>query len=568
MDHNQPDTRRPRGWALLASRNRLILATAFWLLAASNWPFWRAVWQGVGGLREGNGLFLLTLPLFVLSWLFLLLSLLAWGRLTKPVLALALLVSAAASYFMNSYGIVIDQSMLANLVQTDTAEATELLSWKLAAWLLGFGVLPVLLVSRVPLVPGSWKGELGRKALGMVVATACLGGVAFSQYQPYASLLRNHHELRLMLVPSNVVAAVQSYAKRQLATPTQLTPVGTDAHRLVPVSASRRPRLTILVVGETARAANFSLDGYARDTNPELSKRGVLSFSQASSCGTATAVSVPCMFLDVGQHGYKDGLAKSREGLLDVLQRAGVAVLWRDNNSGCKGVCDRVPHEDVDHLHVAELCRSDECYDEILLHDLQAYLDKQQDDTVVVLHMKGSHGPAYFKRYPPAFERFTPVCDSNQLDRCDRQSIVNAYDNSLTYTDHVLAQTIDLLAHNQQRFDSAMLYMSDHGESLGENGIYLHGLPYAMAPAEQTHIPMLLWLSDGLARSAAIDTDCLQQEREHAFSHDNLFHSVLGLMNVQTNAYQAGKDLFRLCQPAGGGGKLLAAQPVDSAPVN
>ena len=182
MDHNQPDTRRPRGWALLASRNRLILATAFWLLAASNWPFWRAVWQGVGGLREGNGLFLLTLPLFVLSWLFLLLSLLAWGRLTKPVLALALLVSAAASYFMNSYGIVIDQSMLTNLVQTDTAEATELLSWKLAAWLLGFGVLPVLLISRVPLVPGSWKGELGRKALGMVVAAACLGGVAFSQY--------------------------------------------------------------------------------------------------------------------------------------------------------------------------------------------------------------------------------------------------------------------------------------------------------------------------------------------------------------------------------------------------
>nr|WP_272876495.1 phosphoethanolamine--lipid A transferase [Stutzerimonas stutzeri] len=544
----------------------MILATALWLLVASNWPFWHAVWQGVGGLREGNGLFLATLPLFVLAWLFLLLSLLAWGRLTKPVLALALLISAAASYFMNSYGIVIDHSMLTNLVQTDTAEATELLSWKLAAWLLGFGVLPVLLISRVRPALGSWRSELGKKALGMGVAAVCLAAIAFSQYQPYASLLRNHHELRLMLVPSNVVAAVQSYAKRQLATPTQLALVGTDAHRQVPVSATRRPRLTIVVVGETARAANFSLNGYARDTNPELSKRGVLSFTQASSCGTATAVSLPCMFLDVGQRGYKDGLVKSREGLLDVLQRAGVAVLWRDNNSGCKGVCDRVPHEDVDHLHVADLCRSDECYDGILLHGLQAYLDQQRDDTVVVLHMKGSHGPAYFKRYPPAFERFSPVCDSNQLDRCERQSILNAYDNSLAYTDHVLAQTIDLLEHNAQRFDSAMLYMSDHGESLGENGLYLHGLPYAMAPTEQTHIPMLLWLSDSLARSAAVDTDCMQQQRDRALSHDNLFHSVLGLMDVQTSAYHPDQDLFRACEPAGG--KLLALHKTEDNQVN
>lgn len=561
MNHNQADTSRSRGRALFGSRNRLILATSLWLLLFSNWPFWHSVWQGVGGLREGNGLFLLSLPFFVLSWLFLLLSLLAWGRLTKPVLAVALLVSAFASYFMNSYGIVIDHSMLTNLVQTDTAEATELLSWKLLLWVLGFGVLPVLLISQVRLSPASWSRELGRKGLGMLVALACLGGIALSQYQPYASLLRNHHELRLMLVPSNVVAAVHSYTKRQLATPVELQVVGADAHRIAPVSANRRPRLTILVVGETARAANFSLNGYPRDTNPELTERHVLNFDQASSCGTATAVSLPCMFLDVGQHGYSDGLAKSRESLVDVLQHSGVAVLWRDNNSGCKGVCDRVPHEDVDHLKVPGLCRSDECYDGILLDGLQAYLDRQQDDTVIVLHMKGSHGPAYFKRYPQAFERFTPVCDSNQLDRCDRQSIVNAYDNSLSYTDHVLAQTIDLLQHNGERFDTAMLYMSDHGESLGENGIYLHGLPYAMAPSEQTHIPMIVWLSDSLARSAELDTSCLRDERDQAFSHDNLYHSVLGLMNVKTEVYDAKKDLFKPCEP--NGGKLLAARTGD-----
>nr|WP_242491184.1 phosphoethanolamine--lipid A transferase [Pseudomonas aeruginosa] len=544
----------------------MILATALWLLLFSNWPFWREVWQGVGGWQSGNSLFLLSLPLFVLLWLFLLLSLLTWGRLTKPVLALALLVSAAASYFMNSYGIVIDHGMLTNLLQTDTVEATELLSWKLVAWLLGFGVLPVLFISRVRLTQRSWSRELAMKGLGMVVALACLAGIVLTQYQPYASLVRNHRELRLMLVPSNVVAAAHGYAKRQLAAPVELQVVGTDAHRIERVSASRKPKLTVLVVGETARAANFALNGYPRDTNPELTKRGVLSFGHVSSCGTATAVSLPCMFLDVGQHNYEDGLAMSREGLLDVLQRAGVAVLWRDNNSGCKGVCDRVPHEEMDHQQVMGLCRSDECYDEILLHGLQAYLDRQQDDTLVVLHMKGSHGPSYFKRYPLAFERFSPVCDNNQLDRCDRQSIVNAYDNSLSYTDYVLGQTIDLLKRNSQRFDTGMLYVSDHGESLGENGLYLHGLPYAMAPREQTHIPMLLWLSDELLRSKRLDANCLSQERGRALSHDNLFHSMLGLMEVHTNAYRADLDLFRACRPVAE--RSLAARALPQSAEN
>lgn len=549
MDQYQPDTRRRRVWALLATRNRLILATSLWLLLFSNWPFWRSVWQGAGGWQTGNSMFLLSLPMFVLLWLFLLLSLLAWGRLTKPVLIVALLASTAASYFMNSYGIVIDHDMLTNLLQTDNAEATELLSWKMVPWLSGFGVLPALFISRVRLIPLSWSRELGLKTLGIAVAVACLTCIVLTQYQPYASLVRNHRELRLMLVPSNIVAAVHGYAKRRLAVPVGLMVVGADAHRIEQVTASRKPRLTVLVVGETARAANFSLNGYPRDTNPEMSKRGALSFGEVSSCGTATAASLPCMFLDVGRRNYKDGQAKSREGLLDVLQRAGVAVLWRDNNSGCKGVCDRVPQENMAHQQVMGLCRSDECYDEILLHGLQSYLDRQKDDTVVVLHLKGSHGPSYFKRYPLAFERFSPVCDKAQLERCDRQSIVNAYDNSLSYTDYVLGQTIDLLKRNTQRFDTGMLYVSDHGESLGENGLYLHGLPYAMAPREQTHIPMLLWLSDGLAHSAALDVGCLQQQRGQALSHDNLFHSMLGLMKVQTSVYRADLDLFRPCQP-------------------
>ncbi len=544
MSQQSPAT--PARWRFTISSNSLTLAVALWMLLTMNGTFWRVVWDGVGGWSNDNKWFLASLPVFVLCWLFGLLSLLSWGRATKAILGLLLVVSAAASYFMYSYGIVIDSSMLENIAQTDPAEATELLSWRMAGWFLLFAGLPILLITRVRLLQRGWKRELRGKLGGIALALLCIGAIAATSYQSYSSLVRNHREIRLMLVPSNVVAAAHSYLKHQFAAPLKLEVVGADAYRLLP---GGKPKVMVVVVGETARAANFSLNGYARETNPELAARGVINFEQASSCGTATAVSVPCMFQNVGRDGYKDSMANSREGLLDVLQRAGVGVLWRDNNSGCKGACVREPYEDVSHIEVDALCDAGECHDEVLLNGLQAYLDSLNHDAVIVLHMKGSHGPAYYKRYPAAFEKFTPVCKSNQLDRCQQAEIVNAYDNTLLYTDHVLAKTIDLLQHNSQRLDTGMLYLSDHGESLGENGIYLHGLPYAMAPSEQTHIPMLMWMSSGLEKRQGIAASCLEAKGKQPVSQDNLFHSVLGLMDVHTEAYHADLDLFRSCRP-------------------
>lgn len=529
-------------------RPTLTLLASLWLVALGNFPFWRAVWQDVGGLRTDNFLFLLSLPLLVLAWVYLLLSLLTWGRATKAVLGAVLLSSAAASYFTYTYGMLLDHSMIANVVQTHAAEAQDLVSWRLSAWLLVFGLLPALLIARVRVAGGPATRELGIKALGMVAAAACLVAVLFVNYQHYASLLRNHRELRLMLVPHNIVAAAHGYLKRYLAAPIVLEVVGADATRAVAAARAGKPTLTMVVVGETARAANFSLNGYPRPTNPELARQHVLSFSDASACGTSTAVSLPCMFLDVGRDRFEDTLALRREGLLDVLQRAGVTVQWRDNNSGCKGVCDRVPYEDLSNLKVPGLCRDGECYDEILLHGLQSRIDRLDGDAVIVLHMRGSHGPAYFKRYPPAFGYFTPVCNTVQLDHCLRQNIVNAYDNTLRYTDHVLSQTIDLLRSNAARFDTAMLYVSDHGESLGENGLYLHGIPYALAPDEQVHVPMLLWLSEGMRERPGIDTACLEARQREPVSHDYLFHSVLGLSNVRTSVYRPERDLFGPCK--------------------
>ena len=172
-----------------------------------------------------------------------------------------------------------------------------------------------------------------------------------------------------------------------------------------------------------------------------------------------------------------------------------------------------------------------------------------QGNSVVVLHMMGSHGPAYYKRYPAEFERFQPACKESQFSRCERSQIVNGYDNTIVYTDYVLSQVIELLRLNDSRgLPSAMLYVSDHGELLGENNIYLHGLPYAFAPDVQKHVPMLLWVSPRMQADFQIDTACLERRRQEPVSHDNFFHSVLGLLDVETKEYARSLDIFASCR--------------------
>jgi len=532
------------------STNLLVGLVTLWLLLFANAELWRVLWRLVFNTDEVNWLLAASLPIVVFVWVFTVLSLLSWGRLVKPLLCLVLISAAFASYFMSTYGIVIDYTMFTNVVETDVSEVSELLNWKLSLWVAMVGVLPIYVISQVPLRRKPWTKAVASRLIVLSLALVTLAGIVLSQYQSYASLLRNNREIRLILIPTNLFAAGHGYLKRQLATPKTLTAIGTDA--VVPqLGVARKPKLLVLAIGETARSANFSLNGYSRDTNPELEKRNVISFSNVSSCGTATAVSLPCMFLDVGKDEYKDGLAKSREGLLDVLQRAGISVMWTDNNSGCKGVCDRVPNRKTTLRTDAQLCTSDECKDGVLLSEMEDFIKRQEGDAVLVLHYKGSHGPAYYKRYPPQFKKFEPVCETNELDKCKQQEVINAYDNSILYTDYVTAGLIDILAANS-KFDTALMYVSDHGESLGEGGLYLHGLPYAMAPDEQTKVPLVLWMSDSLAKSERLNVGCLKAQASSPLSHDNLFHTVLGMMSVQTSSYRSALDFTAPCKPLAG----------------
>lgn len=513
------------------------------------------LWQHLSTITasDGHGVLLcLAFGVMVFCAFNLVLTLLAFRPLLKPVLMALFVISAGVAYFMAQYGVLIDTGMLRNFAETNATEVRDLLSLKLFAYLLLLGVLPAWLLFKTPIHYRRWPRELLSKFIVAVVTTAVLGGVALINYQGLASLFRNHHELHLMLVPSNYIGASIGYVREQVASAKQpFIALGEDAIRNPAWQTHSRKSLTVLVVGESARAENFGILGYTRDTTPQLDKEaGLIAFTDVHSCGTETAVSVPCMFSNMGRKNYDASTAKNEEGLLDVLKRAGLDVIWRDNQSGCKGTCDRVTVQDVSNLKDPSLCANSECRDEILLQGLQHFIDILDKDTVLVLHQMGSHGPEYFKRYPKEYEHFTPVCESNALNNCSRESIVNGYDNTLVYTDHVLSTLIDLLRANQGKVDTAMLYLSDHGESLGEYNLFLHGTPYMLAPEQQKHVAMLAWFSDSYQKSFAVDTHCLQLSRDKPLSQDNLFHSMLGLLEVNSKVYNQDLDMFAGCRSA------------------
>ncbi|WP_447784068.1 phosphoethanolamine transferase [Pseudomonas germanica] len=527
-----------------------LIASAF-LLIGCNVVLWQHLFEITGA--DGKGIAMrVAFGVMILAAFNIVLTFLAFRPLLKPLLTLIFLVSASVAYFMSQYGVMIDAGMFRNFAETNATEVRDLLSLKLFAYILLLGVLPSFLLWKLPINYRRWHRELLSKVIVSVASAAVIGGVALANYQGLSSLFRNHHEIRLMLVPSNYIGASAGYLREQVVSAQQpFVKIGEDAQRNPDLKLQPRKSLTVLVVGESARAENFGILGYNRDTTPQLDKEaGLIAFTDVHSCGTETAVSVPCMFSNMGRKDYDASKAKNEEGLLDVLKRAGIDVIWRDNQSGCKGTCDRVTLQDVSNLKDPALCANSECRDEILLQGLQSFIDHLDKDTVLVLHQMGSHGPEYFKRYPKEYEHFTPVCESNALNNCSRESIVNGYDNTLVYTDHVLSSLIDVLRSNQDKVDTAMLYLSDHGESLGEYNLFLHGTPYMLAPEQQKHVAMLAWFSDNYQKAYSVDTHCLQMSRDKPLSQDNLFHSMLGLLEVKSKVYQPDLDMFAGCRGA------------------
>ncbi len=529
------------------------------LVTLYNIPFWKALIATQGGPGLRNTLFLISFWILLTALLNVLLNIFCLQFVMRPIAILIVVSSSIALYFIQAYGVMIDPSMIENVAETDIREIRDLLNPGIFTFVILTGLLPALVIARIRIVYKGFIRQLALNLLNIAASLVVAAIILFSCYEDYASLSQNHRYLRSMLVPSSYLHSTAAYFGKRLKATGPLIPVGADAAKAVSWTMHRRRSVTILVIGETARAKNFGLYGYTRDTTPQLARENIIAFENFHACGTSTAISLPCMFSVLTRAGFGKAKALSRENILDVIARSGMRVIWRDNNSGCKGVCDRVEYKD---LSRHEGCDGGECYDEILLEGLEVIIDRAERDLFIVLHQKGSHGPAYYKRVPEAFRRFTPVCNDGELKNCPGSDIVNAYDNTILYTDHVLARIIGLLQNRESRYDTALLYVSDHGESLGEKNLYLHGTPYLLAPEEQIHIPFLLWLSPAYAEDFGIDAQCLRQKTAEPYSHDNLFHSLLGMLDIATADYKKSLDIFADCHQRNPGIKVTAATAV------
>jgi len=533
--------------------NHLIIVVALYLVATANISFFKHMLT-IYPLSNNLGFLISTASLlFALIWL--VCQLLCYRPIAKIVLIALVLIASVCSYFTDGYGTIFDRIMLINSLQTDQAEVMGLMAPSFFVHLLLLGVLPAFVISQIRIKHPTWRRAILQKTASLVMVIALIGLCLLPFGDQYASFFRQHKMVRSYANPImpiySVVKLGLDYAD-ELRRPDTLILHATDAKRVTPVVTSSKgkpkPKLMVFVVGETARADHISFNGYKRNTMPLLAQQSnIYSFTKATSCGTSTAYSVPCMFSYANRENYDTDNAAYNENVLDTLHKQGVNVIWRDNNSSAKGVADRVTFEDYKTPDNNPIC-DNECRDIGMLNGFGTIIhsDGAPKDTLILLHQMGNHGPAYYQRYPKAFETFKPVCKTNELSKCDAQSVINGYDNALRYTDYFLNSVIETLKPYEQTYDVVMVYMSDHGESLGENNIYLHGLPYSIAPDAQKQVPLIIWSpSDNGIDAKSNDKSSLTNMINQPVSHDFITPTLLSFFNITTDEVAAAPTFFK-----------------------
>lgn len=527
--------------------NQLVIYTCLYITFFLNIPFLTKTVTVITALDQYNILFLISAPFLLLSLSIIVQSFFAFRWITKPFLILIVLISSILFYATINYGIVFDYGMIQNTVETDSAEAFSYFNLSAIFSFLFFGVLPSIFIAKVQLTYSSFFGELFARLKLISGSVGVLLLIAIVFYSSYASVGRNNRDLASYLTPYALIDSTAKYIKKNyLYPPLKFSVLDTKPEIVKP---AQNKHVTVMVLGETARAQNFSLNGYEKPTNQYTDKLNVISFANVSSCGTATAVSVPCMFSRLNKANYDKRIAIAQQNAIDIIHLAGADVLWISNNNGsCKGVCNRVKTLKIATKKDNPMCDGEYCFDEALLTPLRHKLTSlTHENTLIVLHMIGSHGPTYYRRYPEKSRIFPPDCQRSDIQNCTQEELVNTYDNTIAYTDFVLSKVIDELSSLSELNDveTSMLYISDHGESLGESGVFLHGLPYAFAPKEQTHVPLLYW-SDSLHLKGR--ADCVKESSNINISHDNIFDILLSEMSVKSNTYEEQNNPLNRCK--------------------
>ncbi|MFM2479800.1 phosphoethanolamine transferase [Celerinatantimonas sp. YJH-8] len=531
----------------------ITLLLAIFFAVVLNIPVYSDLYKILSKLDAFSIGFVISIPIFFTLALNILFNVISWPYITKPLFVILVLMSSLLSYAEFNYGIMFDKTMIRNLFETNSSEASSYFSGFLFFWILISGVLPAVALSMITIKSESVIRFLLKKVIYIVVSGGVIFLIAHFFYQDYASVVRNNKFLEKRIVPTAFLHNTYRYLRDEYwSDPIPYTKLGMDAHQ-TPQSlaqATQKPTVLIFVVGETARAQNYPFNGYDRETTPYTqSLKNMINFRDVASCGTSTAISVPCMFSRMNREHFNRDHADQQDNALDILNRANVDVLWRENDGGDKHVAHAIKEQIIDASQDSPLCDGHTCQDMALIENLKQQINAMHGNRVVVLHFIGSHGPTYFQRYPKTMAYFAPNCDRADIENCTVQQIINTYDNTIRYTDYVLKQTIDTLQSLEEQYNVALIYISDHGESLGENGMFLHGTPYQFAPIEQRRVPLMIWLSNGLMAQKHIQLDCLKQEAHHSgWSQDNIFDSILGLMDVQTSVYRPQQDIFASCR--------------------
>lgn len=528
----------------------LTLLTAFYFVVALNLPFYAELTKVFGKLDGVSVGFVVSIPFFLFFVLIIVFSVFSMPVLSKPLFILLVIISSMVSYAAYNYRVIFDQDMLVNVFETNRAEAEGYLSLYSLLWVTFLGIIPAIFIYKIKIKPErSWLLFIAKKAGVMLTGVLGIALIAVFFYKDYASVGRNNRYLQKTIIPTYYLKSTyQAVKDKFFSTPIEYKQLGLDAKQRTNNKADK-PTLLVFLVGETARVQNQQYYGYERPTNAYTLEYQPLYFTNVASCGTATATSLPCMFSSLTKDTFKRGIEDNQDNALDIMQRAGVDISWLENDGGDKNVAQNID----DYVRIKgnvdeRYCNGKTCYDEVFLNMLDERVTNIKEDKVIFLHLIGSHGPTYWQRYPRDMAVYLPDCQRADIENCSQEEIVNTYDNTLNYTDYVTGKVIDRLSGLEDKYNTALVYVSDHGESLGESGIYLHGLPYKIAPETQTKVPLLMWFSGNFPKVKGINLDCLQAKTKDGYSHDNLFHTLLGIMDVSTEMYQPEKDIFAACR--------------------
>lgn len=478
-----------------------------------------------------SGIFIfLELALAQFAVVFLLALLLSFAPpIVKPICIIFLISNSLACYFTSKYNVILDKTMMGNVFNTDIKEASDLYSPMIFLHVVALGILPSLLLAKIKIQKNSAFKRFA--AIGLTLLITVI--VGYLNSKSWLWFDKNAKRVGGLSMPfSYTINSIRYAASMSNKGPAIQIP---NAHFV-----NNHKTTVILVIGESARKKNFSLYGYARETNPLLKKDDVVVMRDTKSCATYTTEAVRCILSHLGSHASSRTLY---EPLTSYLQRSGINVLWRSNNWGDPKM-QVTQYEKANEIRAK--CTDADCTrldnDEALLYKLDDYLNQHHDgNNLIVLHQTGSHGPLYYNKYPTRFESFKPICKSVDLQKCSHEELINAYDNTIIYNDFFLHKTITMLK-NLKNSSTVMMYISDHGESLGEYNLYLHGMPYSLAPDVQKEIPFLIWMSDKFKQEHHVTNQDLAKQEEHL--QDNVFHSVMGAFGMTSQFYDKNLDVF------------------------